>query len=374
MPTEKIKLNELTGVRAVAAYLIFFTHFNNFSEKEYGGIPFGLLNEFHVGVTIFFVLSGFLICLRYYDNIIMRDYNWIVKYIQNRVARIFPMYFLLTTITFIIIYLDTPRLYNCLIQYLNNIFFLKGFFNQYKFTGIVQGWTLTVEECFYFSAPIIFLLSRKIKLYLIFLFIFLLGVMLVIIFGRLDYHGFFQNFRFMLVFTYFGRVFEFFVGTSLALLYKRKYQFQSGLKGYRTLIGILWIIICIMLLAIVRGKEEFGLDTPFGIVINNLILPVGIAFLFLGIILERTIVKRVLSSKLFILLGKSSYSFYLIHFGFLSKLINHYTDSLTIKFLLVNIIAIILYKYIEEPCNDFIRKFDFYQKILKIKMKLFYRT
>jgi len=369
MLKEKNFFKELTGVRAIAAYLVFFTHFNNFGEKEYGGVPFGLLNEFHIGVTIFFVLSGFLICLRYYDNIKMRDYKWIVQYIQNRVARIYPMYFLLTTITFIIIFLNSTKLYNSIILYIANITFLRGFFNQYKFSGIIQGWTLTVEECFYFSAPFIFILSRKIKPYLIFLFIFLTGVILVLIFGKFNYHGFFVNFKFMLIYTYFGRVFEFFVGITLALLYKKKYQFQSENKGYKTINGILWIIICIMLLAIVRGKEECGLFTPYGIIINNLILPVGVAILFLGLILENTVVKRILSSNLFVLLGKSSYTFYLIHYGVLSKLIDQYTSLLSVKFLLINVISVALFKYIENPCNDFIRNIDFYKILQKLKRK-----
>ena len=48
----------LTGVRAIAAFLVFFHHFNQLD------FPFPLrrtFNEFHMGVTMFFLLSGFLI-------------------------------------------------------------------------------------------------------------------------------------------------------------------------------------------------------------------------------------------------------------------------------------------------------------------------
>ena len=38
-----------------------------------------------------------------------------------------------------------------------NIFFIRGFFDDLKFTGVGQGWSLTVEECFYLLAPVLFI-------------------------------------------------------------------------------------------------------------------------------------------------------------------------------------------------------------------------
>jgi peptidoglycan/LPS O-acetylase OafA/YrhL len=43
------------------------------------------------------------------------------------------------------------------------VFFIRGFFYQLWDTGIAQGWSLTVEECFYFSAPFIFYIAIKYK-------------------------------------------------------------------------------------------------------------------------------------------------------------------------------------------------------------------
>ncbi|MGQ7387973.1 acyltransferase family protein, partial [Streptococcus suis] len=60
-----IYIPALTGVRAIAAFLVFFHHFN---RTDFSYPVFRTLNEFHMGVTLFFVLSGFLICLRYYDT------------------------------------------------------------------------------------------------------------------------------------------------------------------------------------------------------------------------------------------------------------------------------------------------------------------
>ena len=153
--------NELTGIRAIAAFMVFMHHYNYFTEPMVGSFMHNFINEFHIGVPIFFVLSGFLICYRYYDNIKLHDNRWTVQYIQNRVARIYPMYFLVTTGTFLLIILKFQQWPHSTMIYLANITFVKGFCDSLKFTGVGQGWTLTVEECFYFTAPVIFLLSRK---------------------------------------------------------------------------------------------------------------------------------------------------------------------------------------------------------------------
>src|SRR6478735_4275673 len=62
--TSRAMLPALTGVRAIAMYLVFFHHFNP-PESATGSFIRGLIKEGHLGVTMFFVLSGFLIAYRY---------------------------------------------------------------------------------------------------------------------------------------------------------------------------------------------------------------------------------------------------------------------------------------------------------------------
>ena len=61
-------LPALTGVRALAAYLVFLHHFNPFQPQGVTQFLHRIVLEFHIGVPIFFVLSGFLITLRYYGT------------------------------------------------------------------------------------------------------------------------------------------------------------------------------------------------------------------------------------------------------------------------------------------------------------------
>lgn len=361
--------DELTGIRAIAAFMVYFHHYNTFSKERFGIFIHNLVNEFHIGVTIFFVLSGFLICYRYYDSVDVKDKKWIIKYIRNRIARIYPMYFLLTTITFFILFFKSNNLIKDIFVYFMNITFVRGFFHTIAFTGIGQGWTLTVEECFYFSAPFVFILSRRIKLIIPFIIIFLTGVLLVFIFRNVSFYGFFFNFKFMLSYTFFGRWFEFFTGITLALFYKNIQQEKLKKYTHYTITGVLWIIVCATLLVFVKGNQKYGVFTGFGIFINNLILPIGISFLFLGLIQENTLLKKMLSSKLFVLLGKSSYTFYLIHMSFISYWIDAKTKNTLVSFILLNVISVFLFKIIEEPANKLIREINFKKHLNK-----FYRS
>ena len=60
----KVKFDSLTSIRAVAAFMVYLHHFNPFIgiKTLYIG---DFISEFHIGVTIFFVLSGFLISYNY---------------------------------------------------------------------------------------------------------------------------------------------------------------------------------------------------------------------------------------------------------------------------------------------------------------------
>ena len=95
----------LTGVRAIAAFFVFFHHYN---QLDFSFPIQRTLNEFHVGVTMFFVLSGFLICMRYYENSEITG-SWFRKYIKNRIARIYPMYLFLTLLTFLLFFFSWRR-------------------------------------------------------------------------------------------------------------------------------------------------------------------------------------------------------------------------------------------------------------------------
>jgi peptidoglycan/LPS O-acetylase OafA/YrhL len=348
---KQVNFPALTGVRIVAAFMVYIHHFNPFSTHFFGKSVHYFFDGFHVGVTLFFVLSGFLIAHRYYES---SDFNF-KYYLQKRFARIYPMYFILTTLTFVLGYYFTIS-HGGFGTYFLNITFLRGFFDDFKFSGIPQGWTLTIEETFYFLAPCFFLLVKRNKWMLLLLPIcfILIGVFLVELFKNSDFHGLMNNLNFMLGYTFFGRVFEFFSGIVLALILKKNTNFKFK---HFTIIGIFGIVCSIYILSILEQCPLTDLLIFQQSLVNNLLLPVmGIVPFFYGLINEKTILHKLFSSDFFILLGKSSYVFYLIHIGFFRTFVLSFSTNYIFVFLSLNVIAIMLYLYVEKPLNRFFRK------------------
>ena len=385
----------LTGVRALAAYLVFVSHFGYIFDDYFPHSVQRFLREFHIGVTIFFVLSGFLIAYRYYDNFALNKL-WFKKYLKNRVARIYPMYAILTIGAFIYYYFSKEpaivgSLKQPLVAFLISIFFVRGFFSDLKFTGIAQGWSLTVEECFYFSAPFMFYFLRKYgKAFMLPLIITGVGALLVLIFKNINWFGFFGNFTFMMLFTFLGRCFEFFAGIILALFIKKR-GIQRASKFKFTYLGFLLIFFCVWIMSLlpILPGDSFGQENPFGIITNNYLLATAITIFFYGLITENgTVLKLILTNKFVELLGKSSYIFYLIHLGYMYNMLNSLLNwlnecvfnqydrwgvdwyspfqweglNLFYLFVILNAIAIVLFKNIEEPLNHFIRSSGFLVK------------
>jgi peptidoglycan/LPS O-acetylase OafA/YrhL len=381
----------LTGVRALAAYLVFISHFYYVFGESIPQSVQKFFREFHIGVTIFFVLSGFLIAFRYYDNFSLNKY-WFKQYLKNRVARIYPMYFLLTICAFVAAYFTHDEAVTGGSEHpigilLMNITFVRGFFNDYKFSGIAQGWSLTVEECFYFSAPFMFFAAKKWgKSYLQPIVITAFGFILVLIFRNISWYGFFGNFTFMMLNTFLGRCFEFFAGIMLALFIKKN-GFGRSNRIMFTYIGFFLVFFCIWIMSVlpVLPGDSFGQQNPLGIITNNYLLAAAITLFFYGLLTEGSALKKVLANRFVELLGKSSYIFYLIHLGFMYNLlhggINRLNEwvfgvydqwgvdwvspfqsdqlNLVLVFVLLNAVSILLFKTIEEPLNHYIRKSDF---------------
>lgn len=360
---DKNYFTALTGVRAFAAYMVFFHHQNQTNIFHLPVFIFDMLKELHVGVTVFFVLSGFLITYRYYDSVVLTR-HWLKKYAINRIARIYPMYFLLTACAFLFqVFYEHIKPGSATL--LSNLFLVKGFFDQLKFTGIPQSWSLTVEECFYFSAPLIFLFQQKTRKSFLLIFLLLgLGFLLVQFNSGSSGYAFMGSNRFMLIYTFFGRSFEFFTGIYLALYLKNiSHKNRENKSIIYTMAGVVSFTIILATMAFVASAEnvKFSIYSYPGILLNNFMLPLAIVLFFYGLLTEKTCIRKMMEWPLLQLLGKSSYVFYLIHLGFVVSIIdiifpikNVYLH-LVVLFILLNLASIMLYKWVEDPSRVWVK-------------------
>ena len=346
----------LTGLRAVAVALVLIHHYNPVSPERFGWALHSLAAETHIGVTVFFVLSGFLIAYRYLDGrpVALR------AYFANRFARIYPLYFLLTTLTFVLLHGPSPDpLATQLTHYLLNITFLRGLFEEYLYTGIAQGWSLTVEEMFYVSAPLAFWLVGRSRhwLWALPLALGALGVALVLLGPGPFGHGFFGSFGFLFQFTYLGRAVEFFTGIGLAWWLRQ--PASRAAPPLLTYAGLAGSALCLWGLSRLHGPSlwALGVFQPAGMLINNVALPLlGIGPLLWGLVREDTWLRRLLSSPPLLLLGKSSYAFYLIHMGVLQHLLRERLANPLLLVLALYAASIGLYWLVEEPLNHWLRR------------------
>ena len=63
-----VKYDALTGMRAIAAIMLFVYHNRKYWRNDLPWPVMRFISEWHIGVTVFFVLSGFLLAYRYQDT------------------------------------------------------------------------------------------------------------------------------------------------------------------------------------------------------------------------------------------------------------------------------------------------------------------
>jgi len=334
----------LTGIRALGASVVFFDHFPVWPDA-------------HLTVNVmafFFALSGFLIFRIYYEHLELGG-RWLSKYFVNRWARIYPVYFLLLTVSACVQHEFRPWVL------LQNYTLTHALF--YPPQLIIQpSWSLTAEECFYVLAPALMFLTRRRGLAALFLAgALLLAVALGI--AQLPTR-FLHTSGFVLSSTFFGHFMEFFAGVCLALLVmKVEAQGPLATPGNRwTKLGLAAVMLVVISMLIVYGHQPLHYGTAT--VLNNFVMPLPIGILYWGLMREDTWLSRLLSSKFAGLLGRSSYSFYLLHalvidsfsIPWLLPRLGSRLTCVILTFVLTWTVAIVLFLYYEEPLNRLIRR------------------
>jgi peptidoglycan/LPS O-acetylase OafA/YrhL len=344
LPAGSEKYPALTGVRALGASIVFFDHF-----------PLRADSHLTVNVMAFFyALSGFLIFRIYYEQAQLSR-AWLSKYFVNRFARIYPVYFLLLTAAVCLQHDLRPW------SLLQNYTLTHALFHPSDLI-IQPSWSLTVEECFYFLAPVFMLLARRRGFIAAFL---PACAMLAAALGIAQLPiRFLHTAGFVLSTTFFGHFMEFFAGIYLALAVMKieARECIAAQGNRRTMVGLAGVLLLVIAMMIVYGHSPLHMGTV--ILLNNFLIPFPIVLLYSGLIREQTWLSRLLSSRLAGLLGRSSYSFYLLHTlvidyvsaPVLLPLIGSRPVCVVLTFIVTWLASIALFLRFEEPVNIFLRR------------------
>jgi peptidoglycan/LPS O-acetylase OafA/YrhL len=143
-----IYFEQLNGIRFIAVFLVLIDHWLIPLN------PFSFLG--HLGVVIFFVLSGFLITRILFENADSCRYNRsspfvkMIRFIYRRSLRIFPIYFLLLIIGSFFSLSNFKDVSIWLISYTPNFYIIT----HNKWIGVWDHlWSLAVEEQYYLLFP-----------------------------------------------------------------------------------------------------------------------------------------------------------------------------------------------------------------------------
>ncbi|MEU7413601.1 acyltransferase [Streptomyces sp. NPDC042638] len=150
-------LPSLTGLRWMAALLVFGLHVTNFGYfgGEAGRLVSWAFAPGATGVSFFFVLSGFVLTWS------ARPRDRVLAFWWRRVARIYPVHLVTLAVAFVMAYTLTQQAQPTPKQALANALLLHSWWHPWWQTLNPVSWSLACEAFFYASFPLLILLLRR---------------------------------------------------------------------------------------------------------------------------------------------------------------------------------------------------------------------
>lgn len=210
MESKKIYFPGLNGLRFWAAFLVILHHVEQF--KLWQGMPNLFRNTTveavgHQGVSLFFVLSGFLITYLLLAEYEKTHHIAVKNFYIRRILRIWPLYYLIMIIGFFIL----PHFINIgPVGQLHEHFTLKVLLFMFMLPNVLrvteapivganQAWSVGVEEQFYIVWPLLIRTFRKVLLKFLIIFIVLKFAVTVFMAVSLD-HFLSPDYQYMMYF------------------------------------------------------------------------------------------------------------------------------------------------------------------------------
>jgi peptidoglycan/LPS O-acetylase OafA/YrhL len=156
------RVASLTGIRAVAALLVMATHAAYTTGKYTHGYVGLVYSRMEIGVSIFFVLSGFLLFGPWVRAAAQdRPPPSVARYAWHRVRRIMPAYVITVVVAYIVYHYRTagPNPGHTWTGLVRNLTLTQPYTDNYLYSylhqGLTQMWSLAVEVAFYVVLPLL---------------------------------------------------------------------------------------------------------------------------------------------------------------------------------------------------------------------------
>jgi peptidoglycan/LPS O-acetylase OafA/YrhL len=348
-------IKPLTSLRFFFAFCVFLSHLSYLKDDvRYKGIFENIFSEGFLGVSFFFILSGFILALNYREKFISKKIT-LRKFYVARFARIYPLYFI-TMLAAI------PALYSSFKILLYNVFLIQSYIpdQKYFFSFNAPSWSISDEMFFYALFPVLIAISYKLhkifKIILVIAFISLLILLNNVLSG--------EEAHYWLYISPFMRVFDFILGILLfdiaLYLKKTKTSLNQNTFNLFEIGGILTLVVFFAFHKYLPISYRFSIY--YWLPMCLIILSAANSF-----ISEKgtTWISKFLSWKWFVYLGEISFGFYLIHYlvitysmkynGLMGIHLKGVPFALAM-FIITLITSIFAFEVLEKPFNKKIKK------------------
>lgn len=349
-------------MRFFFALMVFGSHLQFFNFEEdllFKELYYRGISEGYLGVSFFFILSGFILSLNYDDKLLNKQVSFKDFWVA-RIARVYPLHLFTLLIAVLLVVDSTEQVSEffsdpalSVSKFLSNATLIHSFIpdGDYFFSYNSPSWSISDEMFFYFAFPFIVILLVRNRLLLKIGWVSFLAIPVLMYYSSEDTHHkiFYIN--------PFFRIVDFLLGITLFQLYRRRYfskLYSTNLLA--TLIEILSVGLFVVFFYVHNSIPQVYRFScfywiPMAAVIGSFAHQAGY-------------MSKLLSIRFMVVLGEISFSFYLIHQLFIKLLVDKnmlygITNSnyvLSALILFVSLVAsYFMHKYIELPCNRYVK-------------------
>lgn len=353
---------EIDGIRFLAIILVILFHTHGYFYGKTLGLfsddrtQYFWTNAFFEngdrGVELFFVLSGFILCLPFAHHYINNGKKVsLKKYYLRRLTRLEPPYILVMTALFIIhiaLRIPTPvanpPLPGWTASWLASLVYLHNIIYHHSPLLTVVAWSLEIEIQFYLFAPILFkvlALHKNVRRSIL----LVMGIALMVA----------QHYYKPSVGSIYAFGQYFITGILLADFYVCNTWSEFFNRKWMLTLAILTII------AIIFWPIKQGTGPKHLLLAGNFTFPFLIG-IFYYMVMKNDYVKKIFSFKFVPIIGGMCYSIYLLHYPIISflgrvtmklKITDYFLPNLFLQITLlvvpILIISSIFYLYVERP-------------------------
>jgi len=319
----------LTGMRGVAALLVFVYHSGGMGLRGFGQTGDSFVESGRLGVVIFFVVSAYCLCLVTGEGWVGGPVDWRAFYIR-RVFRIIPLYFFMLAVSVAnksARGLLPPDLVQSAISHVTFFNIIDVAHNNDLWLG---EWTISVEFAFYALFPLVLRLARWARLGMVLIALLLANNELRGVVGYLLWP---DNGSPDHTLTWY--FFPFALGMA-AYVVTRRFQVD------RIVAEVLCAIFGVTLVWTMTHIDPQRTDILIGLATSGLIV---------GCNNPRTLLARLLRSRVLAFLGTISFSIYLLH-GTVLGFVPHDTLGGAAALAITVGLATLAYRTIEVPFRN----------------------